>query len=273
MHYARVHRALATLDKQSAEKRAALLEHLRTGPASLAKVLAKGPVGAVLGAISDLAPPDNEANLAVWTAVAQQLPEDTPADVAFQVASDLREAGDAEAALPLIEAYIESDGADDADAWLELGDARVALGDAQGALDAWERSCELDDELYEPWARRGYLYSEIGMPGAAVPMLSEAAARDDDPELWLALGRCLVAVGVDDEARQALEKAIVAFDEGDPLSLYMRGAAKALIGDADGAFDDLMTLAVDGPEILASAAEDDDYLRLSEHPRWASVAG
>jgi len=273
VHYARLHRALSTLDKQSDDARAALVTYLRTGPASLGKVLQKGPMGAVLGTLSELVPSDDDANLAVWQAVSDHLPEGVPADVRYDLGADLRAMGDAARALPHLEAYAEGPGADDAEGWLELGDARVDLADAQGALDAWETSCALDDTLAAGWARRGFLYAEIGMPDAAIAVLSESVAREDDPEVWLVLGRCLLESGLADDAREPLQRAIAGLGDDSPDSLYMRGAAKALSGDADGAFNDLLAAGTDDAELFEAAQEDDDYLRLSEHPRWASITG
>ena len=273
MHYARLHRALSTLDKQSEAARASLITHLRTGPASIGKVLAKGPLGSVLGTLSELVPADEDANLAVWQAVADHLPEGTPTDIRYDLGADLRAMGDAARALPHLEAYTAQAGAEDAEAWLELGDARVDLADAQGALDAWEQSCALDDALAAGWARRGFLYAEIGMPDAAIGVLSESVAREDDPEVWLVLGRCLIASGLEDDAGEPLRRAIEGLGEDTPDSLYMRGAAKALTGDADGAFNDLLAAGTSDSEFFEAAQEDDDYLRLSEHPRWASIAG
>jgi tetratricopeptide (TPR) repeat protein len=273
VHYARLHRALSTLDKQSEAARAALVTHLRTGPNSLGKVLSKGPLGDVLGTLAEFVPSDDIANLAVWQAVSDQLPEGVPSEILFDLGADLRAMGDAARALPHLETYTEEEGAEDAEAWLELGDARVDLADAQGALDAWEKSCALDDALAAGWARRGFLYAEIGMPDAAIGVLSEAVAREDDPEVWLTLGRCLLASGLGDDATDPLQRAIKGLDDDAPESLYMRGAAKALAGDADGAFNDLLAAGTADAGLLEAAQEDDDYLQLSSHPRWASITG
>ena len=273
VHYARLIRALSTLDKQSADARAAIVAHLRTGPQSLAKVLDKGPLSGVLGSLAELAPSDDDANLPVWQAVSDQLPDDAPDDIRFDLGADLRAMGDAARAVPHLEAYTSGPGAEDAEGWLELGDARVDLADAQGALDAWEMSCALDDSLAAGWARRGFLYAEIGMPDAAVAVLSEAVAREDDPEFWLTLGRCLGDTGLDEEAQNALQRAIAGLGDDTPDTLYMRGAAKALSGDANGAFNDLLAAGGDDPELLEAAQEDDDYLRLVDHARWSTITG
>lgn len=272
MHYARLHRALCSLGSLSPEARTELVSLLRTGPATLGKVLAKGPVGDIVGALADITPTDDPANLAVWQAVVDHLPPETPADLRFDLGADLRAIGDAARALPLLEGWVADEGEDDADAWLEVGDARVDLGNAQGAIDAWERSAELDETLAAPWARRGFLYAEAGMPDAAVAVFSQAVAREDDPEVWLALGRCLLLVGVADEAKDALQRAVAGFPADDPYAVYLRGAARALLGDAEEALNDLLSASASAPELLAAAIEDEDYLRLSSHPRWSSIA-
>jgi len=273
VHYARLHRSLATFDDKKAAEQDALRTLLRTGPATIGKVLAKGPINAVLGTLNRILPPDDPDNAALWGAVLDHLPEGAPADLRYDLAADLRAMGDVERALPHLEAFVAGSGAEDAEAWLEVGDARVDMGDAQGALDAWETAGKLDDALGAAWSRRGFLYAEIGMPDAAVAVLSDAVAREDDPETWHVLGRCLLAVGLDADARQPLERAIDGYGDADAFALYARGAAKALMGDADGAFNDLLTAGSDAAELLADATEDDDYLRLSDHPRWASIAG
>lgn len=273
MHYARLHRALSTFEDKSKDEQEAIVQYLRAGPVSIGKVMAKGPIGAVLGTLQRLLPPDETDNLALWGAVLDQLPEEAPSDLRYDLAADLRAMGDAARALPHLEAFAADEGAEDAEVWLELGDARVDTGDAQGALDAWEKAGELDDTLGAAWSRRGFLYAEIGMPDAAVAVLSDAVTREDDPETWHGLGRCLLAVGLDDDAKDPLDRAIEGYGDDGPDALYSRGAAKALKGDADGAFNDLLTAATDAPDLLADAAEDDDYLRLSEHARWASIVG
>ncbi len=273
MHYARLHRALVQFAEKSADEQAALIAHLRTGPAAIGKVIAKGPLDAVLGTLSEVVPADDPQNAALWGAVLEHLPEDAPADLRYDLASDVLALGDAAAALPHLEAFLEEGGDTDADVWLEIGDARVAVGNAQGALDAWEKAGQLDDTLGSAWSRRGFLYADIGMADAAIAVLSEAVTREDDPETWHALCRFLVNVGLPEDAKAPLSRAIESYGDEDPESLYARGAAKALAGDADGAFTDLLTAAADAAELLDDAREDDDYLRLSDHPRWASVAG
>jgi tetratricopeptide (TPR) repeat protein len=273
VHYARLHRALATLDQKSDAEKETLCAHLRTGPASIGKVLAKGPLNAILGTLDQLVPSDDPANVPIWGAVLDHLPDNAPADLRYDLAADVRAMGDAARALPHLETYVDEYADDEAEAWLELGDARVATGDAQGALDAWEKAGTLDDTLGAAWSRRGMLYAQIGMPDAAVAVLSEAVVREDDPDTWLLLGRCLIAVGLDEDAKSPLERAVAGYGDDHPEALYARGAAKALAGDADGAFNDLLSAGTEAPELLAEAVADADYLRLSEHPRWASIAG
>ena len=273
MHYARLHRALETLDQKSDSEKDALRTFLRTGPASIGKVLAKGPANAVLATLAQLLPSDDPQNAALWAACLEHLPERAPADLRYDLAADVRAMGDAARALPHLEDYAANEGAEDAEVWLELGDARVETGDAQGALDAWQKAGELDDTLGAAWSRRGTLYAEIGMPDAAVAVLSKAVAREDDPETWHVLGRCLIEVGLEDDAKTPLQRAIDGYGAADPDALYARGAARALAGDADGAFQDLLTAAAELDGLLADAAEDDDYLRLEGHPRWASITG
>ena len=273
VHYARLHRALATFDTKSKDDQASILKLLRTGPPAIGKVLAKGPLGAVLGTLNRLVPPADHEHAALGGAVLDHLPEQAPSDLRFDLAADILAMGDAARARPHLEECVAEDESTDAEAWIELGDARAHTGDAQGALDAWEHAGALDDSLGLAWARRGLLYAELGMADAAIAVLSDAVARDDDPHTWHTLARCLLAVGLEDDARGAGERAVDGYGDQSPDALYARGAVKALLGDADGAFADLLTAGTDVPDLLASALDDVDYLRLSEHPRWASIAG
>ena len=273
MHYARLHRALSTFETKSADEQASLLKLLRTGPPAIGKVLSKGPLGAVLGTLNRIAPPDDPENANLWGAVLDQLPEQAPDDLRFDLAADVLAMGDAARARPHLEESVAEAESEDAEAWVELGDARAHTGDAQGALDAWEHAGTLDDGLGMAWARRGLLYADLGMTDAAIAVLSDAVAREDNPHTWHTLGRCLLQVGLNEDAHGALQRAIDGYGDDAPNDLYARGAAKALMDDADGAFGDLLTAGTDAPNLLSEALEDADYLRLSEHPRWATIAG
>jgi tetratricopeptide (TPR) repeat protein len=273
VHYARLHRALATFDSKSKDEQAALVQLLRKGPPAIGKVLAKGPLGAVLGTLNRIVSPDEVENTALWGAVLEQLPEQAPDDLRFDLAADVLAMGDAARARPALEDCVAEAESTDAEAWLYLGDARAHTGDAQGALDAWEHAGTLDDALGAAWSRRGLLYAEIGMPDAAIAVLSEAVVREDEPQTWHTLGRCLVEVGLTDDAMGPLGHAIDGYGEDSADALYARGSAKALKGDADGAFQDLLTAGTEDATMLTDALEDEDYARLSDHPRWASISG
>ena len=273
MHYARLHRALSTFDTKSTEEQAAIVQLLRTGPPAIGKVLAKGPLGAVLGTLNRIVSPDEIENAALWGAVLEHLPEQAPDDLRFDLAADVLAMGDAVRARPALEDCVAEAESTDAEAWLYLGDARVHTGDAQGALDAWEQAGSLDDALGAAWSRRGLLYAQLGMPDAAIAVLSDAVVREDEPQTWHTLGRCLVDVGLSDDAQGPLDRAIDGYGGDAADALYARGSVKALKGDADGAFTDLLSAGTDRPDLLAVALEDPDYCRLSDHPRWASISG
>jgi tetratricopeptide (TPR) repeat protein len=235
-------------------------------------VLSKGPLGAVLGTLNRIASPDEAINANLWGAVLDHLPEQAPDDLRFDLAADVLAMGDAQRARPHLEDCVAEAESTDAEAWIDLGDARAHTGDAQGALDAWEHAGTLDDTLGVAWARRGLLYADLGMDDAAIAVLS-AVAREDNPHTWHTLGRCLAKVGLDDDAQGALQRAIEGYGDETPDALFARGAAKALLGDADGAFNDLLSAETDAPGLASEALDHRDYQRLSDHPRWASIAG
>jgi tetratricopeptide (TPR) repeat protein len=86
-------------------------------------------------------------------------------------------------------------------AWLDLGNLQRATGDADGALDSWQRASALAPEAPMPWFNLGRYRQYVGHTAAAVDALQHARALAPDfvPAAVL-LGDALVHAGRLDEA-------------------------------------------------------------------------
>jgi len=74
---------------------------------------------------------------------------------------------------------------DFAEAWSDLGQARLTLGDDAGALAAFERSVRLNPEGAVALTRLGSLYLQFGRARDAVPHLEKAARLDAENQTAL----------------------------------------------------------------------------------------
>ncbi len=129
----------------------------------------------------------------------------------------------------------------DPDTLVALGDVLTAVGDHDGADDAYATveavvALASGAEVYRGALAR--FHTEHGDPGTAVDLaVAEAEARRD-PATLETLGRALTAAGRHAEAQQALDRAL-ATGIVDAGLLYASGVVAASLGDAERAVHDL----------------------------------
>ena len=126
------------------------------------------------------------------------------------IGEDARRQGDLQAAARRFDAAIDLD-AGNTPAYLNLGDARFAQGDASAAIAAWEQLVSAaPDRAYLAFPRLEKAYAAAGEP-AKFPALCRRLIADN-PQDWrarLALARHLSANGTRDESLELLFEALV----------------------------------------------------------------
>lgn len=122
---------------------------------------------------------------------------------------------------------------DDARVYLQIGRYRRQGGDAQGALEAFERATRTDRMCTDAWLARGTIYDERGDPGAALECYRNALLSDPTHvPTWRNLGNALAAQRKYDEAAGAYDTAL-GLAVGDPTIAFLRASAHQAKGDLE----------------------------------------
>ena len=117
-----------------------------------------------------------------------------------RIADLLVAAGRLAEAIPHLRAVAEHDGS--AKSWHRVARAYDAIGDAEGATDAWRTACEIDPAIFEPHDRIADLLVAAGRLAEAVPHLRAVAEHDGSAKSWHRAARAYEAVG---DAEGAIE--------------------------------------------------------------------
>jgi tetratricopeptide (TPR) repeat protein len=155
----------------------------------------------MLAALSQLTPDVPEAK-----AIAEQLAA-SDADSKYQAGLEALKRGDANAAIPPLQAAIALD-QDYYEAHLQLGDALIAVGKAEAAGQAFARAIELRPNAAE--GRIGLADAQIKggqLDSAEATLRAGLAVQPDSPELSFTLGLLLRETGRTAEAERFLDKA------------------------------------------------------------------
>lgn len=169
------------------------------------------------------------------------------------------EIGHADVAVTVLEDLLELIG-DDALIYHQLGCHRRQAADAQGALAAFAKACELDPTRLEAWLSLGTLLDERGEPEVAIDCYREALRRDPmDFDVWRNLGNSLAALERFDEAVAAYDSASSRRPDDRTVTL-LRAAAHQAKGEIDRAN------ALTPSELQASVGEVVEMLDTSGEP-------
>jgi Flp pilus assembly protein TadD len=124
-------------------------------------------------------------------------------------------------------------------AFVELGRARLLLGDAGGAIDSLKRGVELLPSEPEARSQLGIAYLATGHPDDAVKELARAAALDStNPARHGNLGTALMMAGRTQEAVEQYRER-VRLDDGDARAHSDLGTALLGTQDLPGALSEL----------------------------------
>ena len=260
--------AAPQLDEDAFDGLAALLEQV---PAKLGAALAHGPADVLVGRIELLVPPHPET-AALWTAVAAALPPDAPAELRFDLGLILRaDVGDAALGLPLLQQAADAR-PDDADCFLELGNAFTDLGQPGPAAAAFARAAELAPADAAPWFNLGLMLEGQDDVAAAADAFTRAVALDPGPLHHHALGRARASLN-DPRATASLEAAVAGYDADDPDALLWRSAARCALGQLDAALADLAAAVAADPSLADQAEDEPDLAPLRALPGWSAAVG
>lgn len=125
----------------------------------------------------------------------------------MQLAGDLRTRGDNGSAAVLYEKATQQPDAQ-IDAWLKLGETRLASGDARGAERAYQRALELKPASAAALLGVGTAQLREGKLERAVTSLTEACANDNQPEALNRLGVAQILRGKAGEAEAAFTQSL-----------------------------------------------------------------
>ncbi len=168
---------------------------------------------------------------------------------------------------------------DDAEVWLELGNARADAGDADGALAAWDRATQLEPTAPGPWIGRSRVLLQRGQLADALHSLARAADLTDHPELWHRCGSLAQRAGEVELGRESLGRAIAGYtrrleaDEGPGYQHFWRGAARAALGQPDAALADLEAAIAHDAGWAARAPQANAWASLHQDPRFHALLG
>lgn len=118
----------------------------------------------------------------------------------------------------------------DAETWRALGEARVASGDAAGAVDAFGKLVTLVPGDAVARMQLGEAYRDLARYEEAARVIREALAIDPRPaQYWNSLGTVLGASGQLGEAERAFNEAVTR-EPGNGLYAFNRGVALEHLG-------------------------------------------
>ena len=144
---------------------------------------------------------------ALLTACTSQLPSDGSYDRFMRLAGDLEKRGDAATAASLYEKAAQEPGSH-LDAWLKLGETRLASDDARGAERAYQQALELKPGAPDALLGLGTALVRLGKLDRAVTALTQAADTGDQPEAWNGLGIAQILRGHAQDAQAAFNKSL-----------------------------------------------------------------
>jgi len=147
----------------------------------------------------------NEA-LDIYHTALDRAPEDP--GLLLEFGNTVFRKGDYKTAISLFETLTKVR-SDRIEGWNNLGIARSAAGEIEGAYDAFRRVLELEPENPGALLNMGnYLYEKREFEAAKNYFERACKARVDFPDAWFNLGNTLIELENFEEARQAFEKAI-----------------------------------------------------------------
>lgn len=219
--------------------------------------------------------PPGPDSAAIYRRLGQYLPEQADLAATYNLGRTLRDScGEPAAAQRLFERCTERF-MDDADSWLELGNARADLGDHPGARAAWARCAALEPMDPGPWLNMGQLHKERQEWAEACEAMAECCARTQQAEEWHVYGHVLQAAGRAEEGARALKRAIDAYLDRPPDdgTLFWTGAAWARLGRVDEALSCLETALRGDPSLAADARDEEDFAALRGVARFRELVG
>lgn len=143
--------------------------------------------------------------------------------VFLEMGQTLLETGDAGQAAEVFQAALSHP---DSQAQARVGLAKVSLtrSDYRAAAAHLERALELEPRNADVWHTWSMLAAEQGKWLEAVTRMEKAVRfRDDDPELWIQLGRCYRKAGRPEDADRTFAKAAERFPDQQARFLWLRG--------------------------------------------------
>lgn len=145
------------------------------------------------------------------------------------LADDIAQQGDHATAVTMYERAVEISG-QDPDINVQLGDARLAAGDLEGAVVAYRAA--LSSDIHHPRALLGLgsVQLRLGKPEAAVRNLQKAAPELDTLAAWSRLGVAQVLLGQNQAAQRAFTQALSLAPE-EPDARSNLALAQALAGN------------------------------------------
>ncbi|MGZ9706942.1 tetratricopeptide repeat protein [Pseudomonas sp. GNP013] len=121
--------------------------------------------------------------------------------------ADLQKRGDNVSAAGLYEKATQLPQAQ-LDAWLKLGQARLASGDARGAERAFQQALERQPDSAAALLGLGTAQLRLGKLDRAVTVLTQASAHPDQPEAFNRLGIAQILRGRSDAAQAAFNQSL-----------------------------------------------------------------
>ena len=143
--------------------------------------------------------------------------------VFVEMGQTLFETGDAGQAAEVFQAALSHP---ESQAQARVGLAKVSLSrsDFRAAAGHLKRALELEPRNADVWHTWSMLAAEEGKWSDAISRMETALQlRDDDPELWIQLGRCYRKAGRGEEADRTFAKASDRFPEHKARFLWLRG--------------------------------------------------
>lgn len=140
-------------------------------------------------------------------ACASQPATDSSYERFMRLAGDLEQRGDSATAAGLYEKATQQPQAQQA-AWLKLGETRLASGDARGAERAYQQALELKPDDAAAMLGLGTAQLREGKLDRAVTVLTQASARDTQPQAFNRLGIAQILRGNASEAQAAFSKSL-----------------------------------------------------------------
>jgi Flp pilus assembly protein TadD len=187
----------------------------------------------------------NRLPLLIATALLASCAGQPPTDDSYarfmSLAGDLQKRGDTTTAASLYEKATQQPGSH-VEAWLKLGETRLASGDARGAERAYQQALELKPGDVDALLGLGTTQVRLGKLDRAVTALTQAANTGNRADAWNRLGIAEILRGQAPAAQSAFSKS-VALAPNDLDSRCNLALAYALGGQAQQALDTIHSVA------------------------------